>query len=65
MDQLVFRPLIERKASLLIPLLSSLGLYTVIVNLIAAVYGNENKTLSPGLQPAYSFGPLFLLVFRS
>lgn len=60
MDEIIYRPLIERNASLLIPLLSSLGLYTVIVNLIAAIYGNENKTLSPGLQPAYTFGPIIL-----
>ena len=59
-DELVFRPLIERKTSLLIPLLSSLGLYIVIVNLIAVIFGNENKTLMPGLQSAYTLGPIIL-----
>ena len=59
-DEIVYRPLIERNAPMLIPLLSSLGLYTVIVNLIAAIHGSENKTLSPGLQPVYTFGPIIL-----
>jgi branched-chain amino acid transport system permease protein len=59
-DEIFYRPLIARNTSLLIPLLSSLGLYIVIVNAIAAIYGNENKTLSPGLQSAYTLGPIIL-----
>jgi branched-chain amino acid transport system permease protein len=56
-DELIYRPLIERGASALILMLSSIGLYIVIINLIALVYGNENKVLSSGLQSSYVLGP--------
>lgn len=59
-DEIIYQPLVKRRSSLLIQLLSSLGLYMVIINFIAMIYGNETKVLSPGIQPAYSFGSLIL-----
>lgn len=59
-DEIIYRPLEARGSSLLIQLLSSLGLYIVIINFIAMIYGNETKVLSPGVQPTYSFGTVIL-----
>ena len=42
-DEVLYRPLVKRGSSLLIQMLSSLGLYIVLVNVIAMVYGNETK----------------------
>jgi len=59
-DEMIYMPLVKRGSSLLIQLLSSLGLYIVIVNFIAMIYGNETKVLSPGVQPTYSLGTVIL-----
>jgi len=59
-DEMIYKPLVKRSSSLLIQLLSSLGLYIVIVNFIAMIYGNETKVLSPGVQPTYSLGAVIL-----
>src|SRR5918911_923083 len=40
-DEFLYRGLIRRGASLLILMLSSLGLYTIIVNIIALGYGSS------------------------
>jgi len=60
-DELVHAPLDQRDASMLIHLLSSIGLYTVIVNLIALLYGNQTKVLSSGVGTTYSFGGVTLV----
>jgi branched-chain amino acid transport system permease protein len=59
-DLLIYRPLARRGASPLIMLLSSLGLYILLVNFIAMIYGNEVKIPSPGIQPTYSFAGVIL-----
>jgi branched-subunit amino acid ABC-type transport system permease component len=55
-DEIVYRPLVRRNSSPLIQLLSSLGTYIIIVNLVLMAYGNEVKVLSAGLQRTYSYG---------
>ena len=59
-DELIYIPLVKRNSSLFIHMLSSLGVYIVIVNLIAMFYGNETKILNPGIQPTYNIGPIIL-----
>jgi branched-chain amino acid transport system permease protein len=59
-DKIVYRPHVNSEARPLIQLLSSLGLYIVVVNIIALFYGNETKVLLSGLQPTLSFGPVIL-----
>lgn len=59
-DEIIYMPLVRRGSSQLIQLLSSLGLYIVMINFIAMIYGNETKVLSPGVQPTYSIGSLIL-----
>jgi branched-chain amino acid transport system permease protein len=59
-DELVYVPLVKKNSSSSIQMLSSLGLYIVIVNFIAMIYGNETKVLSPGIQPTYQISSVIL-----
>src|SRR6266851_6846345 len=49
-DKLVYCPLIQRNSSSLVRLLSSLGVYIIIVNAIPMFWGNEVKVFSATLQ---------------
>lgn len=44
-ELLIYRPLLERHASAAISLISSLGVYTFLINLIAFFFGNEGVAL--------------------
>jgi len=59
-NEVVHMPLDEQDSSMLIHLLSSLGLYIALVNVIAMLYGNQTKVLSQGVQPTYSAGGVIL-----
>ncbi|HVG42896.1 MAG TPA: branched-chain amino acid ABC transporter permease [Chitinophagaceae bacterium] len=59
-DTLVYWPLYLKQSSLLVLMISSLGLNSIIINFIALVYGNETKTLISGLQPTYTLGSIVL-----
>ena len=56
----VFKPAYKRKSSPTVSLISSIGCYIVIVNLIALLFGNEVKIIIPGIQKTYNFGNLIL-----
>lgn len=51
-EVLVYRSLSQRNAPPLVSFISSLGLYIVIVNLIALLFGNETKILNPQIEPS-------------
>ncbi|MBN2131473.1 MAG: branched-chain amino acid ABC transporter permease [Sedimentisphaerales bacterium] len=52
-EWLVYRPLRDRKASPLILLLASLGLYIVLQNVISMLFGDDTKVIrSPSIQPS-------------
>ncbi len=59
-DEMIYHPLVRRGSSPLVHIVSSLGLYIIIVNVIAMLYGNETKIPLPGLQPTYSFAGIIL-----
>lgn len=59
-DEIIYTPLVKQEASALILLLSSLGLYIILVNFIAMIYGNETRILTPGIQPTYTLGNVIL-----
>ena len=63
-DIIVYRPLDKRGASTMMHMLSSLGLYIIIVNVICMVYGNNSKILVSGLLPTVKFGGLMLNVVQ-
>jgi len=56
----VYAPLERRRASLSVALISSLGLYIVLVNLIAMLFGNETKVLRQNVATTFYFGPVIL-----
>jgi len=54
-ELLIYRPLSRRNASQAITLISSMGVYIFLVNLIALIFGNETKFLNPNLGDSISF----------
>jgi branched-chain amino acid transport system permease protein len=61
---IVYRPLDKKNASTMMHMLSSLGLYIIIVNVICMIYGNNSKILVSGLLPTVKFGGLMLNVVQ-
>jgi len=59
-DDVIYTPLVKQGASLFIQMLSSLGLYIVIINFIAMVFQSETKILNPEVQATYSIGNVIL-----
>jgi branched-chain amino acid transport system permease protein len=59
-DETIYLPLVKRGFSPLACIVSSLGLYIIMVNVIAMIYGNETKIPLPGIQPTYTFGSIIL-----
>jgi branched-chain amino acid transport system permease protein len=53
LDRFVYVPFVKAGASSRILMLSSIGLYIVIVNVIAVIYGNETKIIEHGLRATY------------
>ena len=56
MDKAVYLPLERQGASTGVLFIASLGLYILIVNLIALMFGNEVKILSKGMEPSFQVG---------
>ena len=59
-EYLVYRPLYARNASPNVVMISSIGLMTVLVNLVAMLFGNETKILDNAIQPTYRLGSLII-----
>ncbi len=55
-EVIVYRPLKKRKASLNVVMIASIGLMTVIVNLIAMFFGNETKVVDNSIQQPLVLG---------
>lgn len=56
----VYRPLKNRKASLNVAMIASIGLMTVIVNTIAMFFGNETKVVDNSIIKPYVWGDLIV-----
>jgi len=56
----IYRPLHKREASSAVLMISSLGAYIVIVNLLSIQFGNETKILRSGIENTISFGYFIL-----
>ena len=56
----VYRPLKNRKASLNVAMIASIGLMTVIVNTIAMFFGNETKVVDNSIQEPFIFRNLII-----
>lgn len=56
----IYAPLDRKKASTLIALLASLGLYVAGVNALALIFGSGTQILQPNIQATYAFASVTL-----
>lgn len=62
-EKLVYGPLSQKKSSLNVILISSIGVMVVLINTVAMLFGNETKIFNADISPALQWGDL--LVTRS
>ncbi len=65
MELLVYQPLSKRNAGQAITLISSMGIYIFVINLIALFYGNETKFLDPDLGKSISLSNLIIVPIQA
>lgn len=59
-EWVVYRPLYKKKSSLNVVMISSIGLMTVLVNLVAMFFGNETKVIDNSIQATYTWGEIII-----
>lgn len=59
-DRLFYQPLADKNSSGTAAILTSLGLYIVVINVIALLFGNETKILRPGIETTLEFGAVIV-----
>ena len=59
-DVSVYRPLKKRKASNNVAMIASIGMMTVIVNLLAMFFGNETKVIDNTIHRSFNFGNIII-----
>ena len=59
-DVSVYRPLKKRNASNNVAMISSIGMMTVIVNLLAMVFGNETNVIDNTIHRSFSLGDIII-----
>lgn len=59
-EVLVYRPLGRKKAKSNVSLITAVGILTILVNLVALLYGNAPKVVDNSLKTTYTFGDLIL-----
>lgn len=59
-ELLVYRPLKNKKASLNVAMIASLGAMTVIINTIAMCFGNETKVVENAILQPLTFGDIII-----
>jgi branched-chain amino acid transport system permease protein len=58
LERYVYYPLVARKASTGVLLVSAIGVYTASVNIIAAIFGNDGKMLFLRDSSSFNLGPV-------
>lgn len=56
----VYRPFVKKGSSLGVILIASLGIYIIVENLLALIFGNEVKVVFEGVEPSYTLGPIII-----
>lgn len=59
-ELLVYRPLKNKKASLNVAMIASIGAMTVIINTIAMCFGNETKVVENAIMQPVTFGDIII-----
>lgn len=60
LEQFVYLPLNKSKSNQTISLISSIGIYAIIVNLIAMIFGNESKILITSISGSIQWGDIII-----
>lgn len=55
-DKIIYLPLNKKESNQSISLIASMGLYVVVVNVLALLFGNENKTIENSISGSFEFG---------
>jgi branched-chain amino acid transport system permease protein len=55
-EKTIYMPLNKKQSNQSISLIASMGLYVVIVNVLALLFGNENKTIENSISGSFEFG---------
>lgn len=61
-EMLIYRPLKNKKASLNVAMIASIGAMTVIVNTIAMCFGNETKVVENAILQPLIFGNIIITI---
>ena len=56
----VYRPLKRRKATLNVTMIASIGVMTVLINIIAMLFGTDTKVISNLILPTFTFGNIII-----
>ena len=56
----VYRPLKLKKASLNVAMIASIGVMTILVNLIAMFFGNDTKVIDNSIQKTFVYGDIII-----
>jgi branched-chain amino acid transport system permease protein len=59
-EAVIYYPLYRRRASLAVSFISSLGVYIIVVNVVALLFGNDTKMLRPEIRPTFRLGSVIL-----
>jgi branched-chain amino acid transport system permease protein len=59
-EWLVYRPLYNKKSSLNVVMISSIGVMTILINVIALLFGNETKVLDNSIQKVFTFNDIIV-----
>jgi Branched-chain amino acid ABC-type transport system, permease components len=54
-ELIVYRPLFKKQSSLNVVMISSIGVMTILVNVVVMIFGNETKVIDNSIQPVYTF----------
>ena len=60
MEWTVYRPLYNKKSSLYVVMIASIGLMIVLVNLVAMFFGNETKIINNAIQKTYTYSDIII-----
>lgn len=59
-EKTVYLPLNKKQSNQSISLIASMGLYVVIINVLALLFGNENKTIENSISGSYEMSNIIL-----
>ena len=59
-EKTIYLPMEKRRNSLNTIMVASIGLFTVLINLVAMIFGNENQTLTNEISRSFSFGNIIV-----